>query len=193
MFSCVLGARNFSVEKNLDKMEEKQMILETERLIFREMEQADFQSLAEILQNPEVMYAYEHDFTDEDVQVWLDRQRKRYETYGFGLWAMILKSTGCMIGQAGLTMQPYKDREVLEIGYLLNQDYWHCGYAREAAAGCKKYAFEQLIAEKVHSVIKVDNVASIKVAESIGMTREDEFITQYYNGDMLHYLYSVHK
>ena len=169
------------------------MILETKRLILREMEQSDFNDLAEMLQNPEVMYAYEHDFSDEDVQVWLERQKMRYEKYGFGLWAMILKSTGDMIGQAGLTMQPYKGKEVLEIGYLLKQKFWHCGYAREAAMGCKKYAFENLNKEKVHSVIKMDNAASIRVAESIGMTKEDEFITQYYNGDMWHYLYSVQR
>lgn len=117
----------------------------------------------------------------------------RYEKYGFGLWAMILKSTGNMIGQAGLTMQPYKGEEVLEIGYLLKQKFWHCGYAREAAMGCKKYAFENLNKEKVHSVIKTDNVASMRVAKSIGMTKEDEFITQYYNGDMWHFLYSVYR
>lgn len=60
-------------------------------------------------------------------------------------------------------------------------------------AGCKKYAFEHLKKDKVYSVIKADNLPSIKVAESIGMNKEDEFITQYYNGDMLHFLYSVCK
>jgi RimJ/RimL family protein N-acetyltransferase len=169
------------------------MILETQRLILREMEQADYSDLAEMLQNPSVMYAYEHDFTDEDVQKWLDRQRMRYMKYGFGLWAMILKETGQMIGQAGLTMQPYKDKEVLEIGYLLKQNYWHFGYAREAAIACKNYAFKQLNKNKVYSIIKADNLPSIKVAESHGMTKEDEFITKYYNGDMLHYLYSAEK
>lgn len=168
-------------------------ILETERLILRELEQTDFKDLAEILQDPLVVYAYEHEFTDEDVQVWLDRQRTRYSKYGFGLWAMVLKETGEMIGQAGITMQPYKGGEVLEIGYLLKYKDWHHGYAREAAMGCKHYAFETLKAEKVHSVIKSDNFASMKVAQSIGMTKIDEFITQYYNGDMLHYLYAVEK
>ena len=169
------------------------MILETERLVLREMNQDDYRDLAEILQNSNVMYAYEHDFTDMDVQIWLDRQRKRYETYGFGLWAVILKNTKEMIGQAGLTLQPYKDTEVLEIGYLLKEKFWHYGYAREAAAGCKKYAFEVLKQDKVCSVIKVDNASSIRVAESIGMRKEDTFIARYYNGDMLHYLYSVQR
>lgn len=169
------------------------MILETERLFLREMQQNDFQDLAEILQNPKVMYAYEHDFTDNDVQVWLDRQIKRYEQYGFGLWAVVLKSTNEMIGQIGLTIQPYKDMEVLEIGYLLKERFWYCGYAKEAVTGCKKYAFEYLNRDKVYSIIKADNKASIKVAESIGMSKEDEFITRYYNGDMLHYLYSIQR
>ena len=169
------------------------MILETNRLYLREMTQEDFSDLAGMLQDPEVMYAYEHDFSDEDVQVWLDRQRMRYAKYGFGLWAMILKETGEMIGQAGLTMQPYRGGEVLEIGYLLKKKNWHNGYAREAAEGCKKYAFETLGAPKVHSVIKADNVASQRVAESVGLRKEDEFVTQYYNGDMLHFLYSLEK
>lgn len=169
------------------------MILETERLYLREMNQSDFEDLAEILQNPRVMYAYEHDFSDNDVQEWLDRQITRYKKYGFGLWAVILKSTDEMIGQAGLTMQPYKDTEVLEIGYLLKEIFWHHGYASEAANGCKKYAFEQLNRDKVYSIIKSDNYASMKVAKSMGMKKEDEFMTQYYNGKMLHYLYSVYK
>ena len=38
------------------------MIFETERLFLRELRQTDFRDLAEILQNPKVMYAYEHDF-----------------------------------------------------------------------------------------------------------------------------------
>ena len=103
------------------------IILETERLVLREMEQGDFADLAEILQDPEVMYAYEHDFTDADVQAWLDRQRRRYARNGFGLWAVILKETDQMVGQAGLTMQPYQGGEVLEIGYLLKKRFWGRG------------------------------------------------------------------
>lgn len=167
------------------------MILETERLMLREMGEQDIPDLKEILQNPRVMYAYEHDFTDEDVREWLARQQKRYREYGFGLWAIILKSTGEMIGQAGLTMQPYREQQVLEIGYLLKESFWHCGYAGEAAAGCKQYAFEVLKKDKVYSVIKSDNTASQRVAKSIGMEKEDSFFARYYNGDVLHDLYSV--
>lgn len=169
------------------------MILETERLFLREMNENDFVDIAEILQNTNVMYAYEHEFSDDDVRVWINRQIERYKQYGFGLWAVILKSTDKMIGQAGLTMQPYKGTEVLEIGYLFKERFWHLGYAREAALGCKEYAFKYLNINKIHSIIKADNKASIKVAERIGMCKEDEFYTRYYNGEMLHYLYFVYK
>ena len=61
------------------------IILETKRLLLRELEPEDRKDLAEILQDPQVMYAYEHEFTDDDVQAWLDRQQERYRRDGFGL------------------------------------------------------------------------------------------------------------
>lgn len=98
-----------------------------------------------------------------------------------------------MIGQAGLTIQTCETQKVLEIGYLLKKKFWHRGFAREAAEGCKRYAFESLGADKVYSIIKADNQPSIRVAQAIGMKKEKGFITQYYNGDMPHILFSVHK
>lgn len=166
-------------------------ILETKRLILREMDQNDFEDLAEMLENPRVMKAYEHDFSKEDIQAWLDRQRGRYQHDGFGLWAVILKETGEMIGQAGLTMQEYNDKQILEISYMLKEKHCHCGYAKEAALACKEYAFESLNQDKVYSIIKIDNIASIRVAKSIGMNVEDTFMAHYYNGPKEHYLYSI--
>ena len=103
------------------------MILETQRLYLREMNQNDYRSLCAILQDEEAMYAYEGAFCDEEVQEWLDRQIARYERWGFGLWAVIQKETDEMIGQCGLTMQPWKETEVLEIGYLFCRRHWHKG------------------------------------------------------------------
>lgn len=65
-----------------------------------------------------------------------------------------------MIGQCGLTMQPQKEEEVLEIGYLLGKLYWHKGYAIEATKACKKYAFEVLNAEEVCSIVRNTNINS---------------------------------
>ena len=94
----------------------KKMILETERLYLRELTQDDLPGLKRILQDEKTMYAYNGAFSDEEVQQWLDRQLERYRKYGFGLWAVVLKEKDRMIGQCGLTMQPWNNEEVLEIG-----------------------------------------------------------------------------
>ncbi len=167
------------------------MILETERLYLREMQQSDYSSLCKILQDEEVMYAYEGAFTDEEVQNWLDKQLKRYLDNGLGLWAVILKETNEMIGQCGLTMQEFNGRQVLEIGYLFQKAYWHKGYASEAAIACKEYAFEKLNTDEVFSIIRDTNTASQNVAIRNGMTVTDQFIKHYRGIDMPHLVYSV--
>ena len=169
------------------------MILETERLYLREMNQADFNSLCEILQDEDTMYAYEGAFNDDEVQEWLDRQISRYQKWNFGLWAVTLKETDEMIGQCGLTMQPWKETEVLEIGYLFNRLYWHKGYATEAAKACKKYAFETLKADEVCSIIRNTNIASQNVAIRNGMTVADTWTKHYRDMDMPHYRYVIQR
>lgn len=169
------------------------MILETERLYLREMEQSDFDSLCKILKDDETMYAYEGAFNDAEVQEWLDKQFSRYDKYGFGLWAVILKKTGVMIGQCGLTMQQWKEKELLEIGYLFQRSYWHKGYATEAAKACKKYAFEVLNADEVCSIIRDTNIASQNVAIRNGMIATDTWIKHYRGVDMPHNCYVIQK
>ena len=169
------------------------MIFKTERLYLREMNQADFKSLCKILQDKDTMYAYEGAFSDDEVQEWLDRQIARYQKWSFGLWAVVLKATNEMIGQCGLTMQPWKETEVLEIGYLFERSYWHNGYAIEAAKACKKYAFEALNATEVCSIIRDTNIASQNVAIRNGMTMTDTWIKHYRGVDMPHYRYVVYR
>ncbi len=169
------------------------MILETSRLYLRELCQEDFGALCEILQDEDTMYAYEGAFNDTEVQEWLDRQIERYKKWNFGLWAVILKENNKLIGQCGLTMQPWKESEVLEIGYLFNRAYWHNGYATEAAKACKKYAFETLRAKEVCSIIRDINISSQNVALRNGMTRADTWTKHYRGVDMPHYRYVIHK
>ena len=167
------------------------MVFETERLFTRELTKDDFQNLCRILQDPEVMYAYEHAFSDEEVTDWLERQQRRYAVDGFGLWAVILKETGEMIGQCGLTMQDWNGRMVPEIGYLFERAYWHCGYAIEAARGCKEYAFRSLKLSKVYSIIRDNNFPSQKVAERNGMQVRESLVKHYYDMDMPHLVFGV--
>ena len=98
-----------------------------------------------------------------------------------------------MIGQCGLTWQRIPGETVLEVGYLFNRAYWHCGYAAEAARACRDYAFETLRAEKVYSIIRDTNVASQNVARRSGMTRVASFAKHYRGADMPHGVYCVQR
>ena len=165
------------------------MILEAKRLILSEMTQDDLPALQGILQDEETMYAYNGAFDEAETQAWLDRQLSRYAQYGFGLWAVVLKESGGMIGQCGLTMQPWRGDEVLEVGYLFNRAFWHHGYATEAARGCMEYAFDRLGAREVCSIIRETNLPSRRVAERNGMTVRDSWVKHYRGIDMPHVRY----
>ncbi|MCI8590216.1 MAG: GNAT family N-acetyltransferase [Clostridiales bacterium] len=162
------------------------MILKTERLYFRELKPADFEPLCQMLKDPVVMVAYEGAFSDDEVHEWLERQIARYQKWGFGLWAVLLNESDEMIGQCGLTMQPWKEQEVLEIGYLFCRRHWHKGYAIEAARACKQYAFDVLDAYEVCSIIRDTNFASQKVAIRNGMTVVDHWVKHYRGVAMPH-------
>ena len=169
------------------------MILETERLLLRQLEDTDFDALAAILRDPQVMYAYEHGFSVEEVQQWLEKQQERYEICGFGLWAVVEKATGRMIGQCGLTMQDWAGRQVPEIGYHLRRDKWRQGFAIEAAKACKQYAFQILRFQEVYSIVRDNNLPSQRVALRNGMSVRGSFVKHYYDMDMPHLVFSVRK
>lgn len=167
------------------------MILETKRLYLREMTQTDFNSLCKMLQDDEVMYAYEGALSDEEAQEWLSNQLSNYKNYGFGFWAIISKETKEMIGQCGLTIQNWNNKQLLEIGYLLQKAHWHNGYATEAAIACKEYAFNKLNAKEVYSIIRDTNIASQKVAKRNGMVLCDHWVKHYRGVAMPHLLFSI--
>lgn len=169
------------------------MILETTRLILRELEQNDFNDVCKLLQDPVVMYAYEGAFNNQEVQDWLDKQFKRYQNDGFGLWGVVEKNSKELIGQCGITYQEYDDRQIPEIGYLFRKEFWHKGYATEAAMACKEYAFNILGFNEVYSIIRDTNIPSQNVALRNGMTTVATFTKHYRNIDMPHLLFKVKK
>ncbi len=169
------------------------LIVETDRLILRELCENDLEDLSEILQDSTTMKYYEHAFSNEEVLDWYNRQIERYRKDGFGLWAVVLKDNGKMIGQIGLTVQVVEDVSEIEIGYLLNKRFWHKGYAIEAAEICKNYAFNVLKLPRVVSMIRDTNLPSRRVAEKNGMKIEKEFTKHYYGMDMQHILYVLEK
>ena len=161
------------------KQPNTKIILETERLLLRELVQNDYNDLCRLLQDDETMYAYEGAFSDREVQAWLDKQLNRYHTYHFGLW--------------GITMQAYKDQEVPEIGYLLQRRYWHQGYATEAAIACREYGFNTLQFPALYSIIRDTNQASQRVALRNGMQPIDTIVKYYRGIYMPHYIFCVRK
>ena len=167
------------------------LILETARLCLREMEETDFPALCGMLQDREVMYAYEHAFSDQEAWEWLHRQQARYRRDGFGLWAVVERETGRMVGQCGLTWQDWNDISVPEVGYLLQKVFWHCGYATEAALACRDFAFDVLHMGAVYSIIRENNLPSRRVAERCGMTVRGGLVKRYYGMDMPHVVYGV--
>ena len=119
------------------------------------------------------------------------KKLQSYAKHGFSLWAVILKESGEMIGQCGLSMQDFDGREVLEVGYLFQKAFWHKGYAIEAAIACRDYAFEKLGTDEVFSIIRDTNTASQNVAIRNGMTICGEFVKHFRGIDMPHLVYSV--
>lgn len=169
------------------------IVLETPRLQLREMNLGDMQALSSILQDETVMYAYNGAFSDEETSAWMQKQLQRYKEFGFGLWAVLLKSTGGMIGQCGITMQDYKGMQVPEIGYLFACKHWHNGYATEAATACREYGFGSLHFKALYSIIRDTNVASQKVALRNGMRKVDAVMKHYRGVDMPHWVYRVER
>ena len=97
-------------------------LVETTRLSLREFTPDDYDALCLMLRDAETMCAYEHAFSEAESHAWLQNQLNRYEKYGFGLWAVILKESGELIGQCGLTMQDAAEfGEVVEVGLHLPQ------------------------------------------------------------------------
>lgn len=102
-------------------------------------------------------------------QIWIERNIQRYTQHGFGLWTLILKESGDLIGDCGLVLQEIDGVEEVEIGYHVHRDLWGQGLATEAAQACRDYGFSQLGFDKLISLINPANIASRRVAEKNGM------------------------
>ena len=150
-------------------------ILETERLFLREMTMDDFDALYAVLSDAEIMQHYPYTFDEERVRSWIERNMDRYKDDGFGLWAVCLKDTGEMIGDCGLTLQNIDGQMLPEIGYHIRRDQQRKGYAKEAAAAVRDWAFQNTEYPALYSYCKYTNVGSFKTAESIGMHVEKEY------------------
>jgi ribosomal-protein-alanine N-acetyltransferase len=145
--------------------------IETERLLIRPFEPEDRQALAELYADPEVMRYIPYGVLDDDgLERVLEKYARVEEEHGFTFWAIIERSTGAFIGDAGFGV--YEATGEPEVGYSLVRSAWHQGFASEAAAACLGAAFEHLEAPRVLAVVDAENTASVRVVERLGMERQ---------------------
>lgn len=150
-------------------------ILETNRLVLREMTDADFDALYRVLADSDIMQHYPYTFDDKRVRGWIAKNQERYQTFGFGLWAVCLKTTGEMIGDCGLTMQLIHQRIRPEIGYHIRKDCQRNGYAGEAARAVRDWTFAHTPFNTIYSYMKGGNIPSCKTAAAYGCRQVDEY------------------
>jgi len=145
------------------------IILETLRLILREMSLADLDFVAVMLADPEVMRYYPKCYSRNEAETWVERQVNRYARHGHGLWLVLDKAGGQPVGQVGLLIQNVEGVDEKEVGYLIHRPFWRRGFATEAASACRDHAFDVLGRQQVISLIRPENLPSHGVARKLGM------------------------
>lgn len=161
--------------------------IDTPRLLLRPMVEQDLDDLLTIFTDPQVMAAFQSPlFSRAQMQHWLQRNLAHQNEYGYGLFSVILKSEGILIGDCGLETMQVDGAVVTELGYDFRSDYWRHGFATEAASAVREFAFNTLRLPGLISLIRVGNTASQRVAEKIGMRLD----RQTANGEILYWVYA---
>jgi len=157
------------------------IILETERLILREILATDVEGFYELDSDPEVhRYLGNQPITDKSQVVEIiNSVRQQYVDFGIGRWAIIDKKTNDFIGWTGLkfvTTLTNNHINFYDIGYRLKSKYWGQDIATESAIASLAYAFNNLNLEVVYASANVENIASNSILEKLGLS----FIETYY-------------
>jgi ribosomal-protein-alanine N-acetyltransferase len=146
------------------------LVLETKRLYLRRFDIDDVDPMAQILGDAETMRFYKRPYTRAEAQAWIEANTRRYEKDGFGLWAMVLKSTMELAGNCGPVRRTIDGRAEIEVGWIVKRSLWRQGLATEAGRACCERAFEDPDCERVVSLIRPVNLPSRRVAEKLGMS-----------------------
>jgi ribosomal-protein-alanine N-acetyltransferase len=163
-------------------------VIDTPRLTLRPMTDADLDSLMAIFGDPKVMAAFDSvPFNRDQMNQWLARNLVHQSEHGFGLFSVILKSEGLLIGDCGLETKQIDGVALTELGYDFRSDYWNRGFATEAASAVRDFAFGTLHLPRLISLIRVGNAASRRVSEKIGMRLDREVV----RGGIAYWIYSL--
>jgi len=142
--------------------------LETERLVLRPFRESDLDAYAAMKADPEVIRYLGQARPGSRADSWREMALLigHWQLRGYGLWAVEEKGTGAFVGRIGL-WNP-EGWPGLEVGWTLARAHWGQGFATEGGRASLDYAFDQLSADHVVSVIQPDNAASIRVAQKLG-------------------------
>lgn len=146
-------------------------ILETERLYIRHFNPNDVDLLAPILGDKDVMYfSSTGAMNREGIKSYLEnRILQSYQQHGWGLYALMNKNDNELVGFCGLLAQIVDDQSHSEVAFRFAKKYWGQGFATEAATAVKNYAHTTLAIDELISIVHLDNTASIRVIEKVGM------------------------
>lgn len=152
------------------------IILETPRLLLRRLTDDDLDDLHALYQDKEVRkYFPEGTLDREQTKEELDWHKNGHPEHPeLGLWATIHKESGAFIGRCGLLPWTIEGVYEVEVAYMIARDYWRQGYGAEAARGCLEYGFNTLGRTRLVAMVDHANIASQKVAASLGMHHEKD-------------------
>ena len=148
-------------------------ILETERLILRELQPDDAPFMLELLNEPSyILNIADRGVRDLDgARRYLeDRWRASYREHGFGLWVVVERSSGMATGLCGLVRRD--GLEDVDIGYAFLPAFWGRGYAIESALGVKAHARDVVGLTRLVAIVVPSNLPSVRVLERLGMSVE---------------------
>jgi ribosomal-protein-alanine N-acetyltransferase len=144
-------------------------LIETERLVLREITLEDKESLFK-LHSDSVVQKYTGEpvvESMEEIEKAIASRIITYKKYGFGRWATFLKNENQFVGWAGLAYLPEFDE--VDLGYRFLPEYWGLGIATEASSAILNYGFDSLKLKKIVAIALKEHKASIRVMEKVGM------------------------
>lgn len=156
-------------------------IIETERLILREISETDIDVMLELHSDPEVhKYLGGQTITNrEKLLARINLLQQEYQEYGVGRWAMIDKKSNEFIGWSGLeyvTSEINGHINFYDLGYRLLKRYWGQGFATESSMASLRYGFGALNANVIYAMADIDNIASNKILQKIGLEFMETFV-----------------
>ena len=111
-------------------------------------------------------------FDREQMDRWVARNLAHQRERGYGLFTLVLRASGEVIGDCGLEHIELDGTPEVELGYDIRRDQWGRGLATEAARAVVRFALDELGIQRLVCLIRASNAPSARVAEKVGMRQE---------------------